>query len=287
MGRVKSKEMVCISHILGFLQSIAQLNIHTTLIQPRILIAVWAFLLLGRKKKPTKPRKGNSLQICNYISLHCLNPVLMQTTWFRHSSYTGMLSYCPGQEQPDTQGFLLALSTLLNIRPVRKLTLPHSCSHCECCRDKSTMWPSSPLWQQCLAIQLNTLPTPGAGKCPRTPEHCGKTLPTYLPVLPSLSALTGVWCIPSPHCNADTNAFPPASGRGLGIVILNLSSEWECLKCRWDGQINPFIAGRWFFCLIVKNHNTNLKYTKKWSTLSSTSKQNYQLCFTSWDKQYL
>lgn len=40
MGAVKSKEMVCIAHILGLLKSIAQSNIHTTLIQPRILIAV-------------------------------------------------------------------------------------------------------------------------------------------------------------------------------------------------------------------------------------------------------
>lgn len=51
MGGEKSKEMVCISHIL----STAQPNIHTTLIQPRILIAVQAFILLG--KKNTKPER--------------------------------------------------------------------------------------------------------------------------------------------------------------------------------------------------------------------------------------
>lgn len=38
MGGGKSKETVCISHILGIPKSIAQPNIHTTLIQPRSLI---------------------------------------------------------------------------------------------------------------------------------------------------------------------------------------------------------------------------------------------------------
>lgn len=130
MGGVKSKERVCISHVLGIPKSTAQPNIHITLIQPRILIAVQAFILLGKKKKTNhQTRKSNSLQTCKYISLHCLNPVLMQTTWFRHSSYTGMLSYCTGQEQSDIQGFLFALSTFLNIKHVKKLTLSHSCSY--------------------------------------------------------------------------------------------------------------------------------------------------------------
>lgn len=59
MGGVKSKEMVCISHVLGIPKSIAQPNIHITLIQPRILIAVQAFILLGKKKKKqtTKPER--------------------------------------------------------------------------------------------------------------------------------------------------------------------------------------------------------------------------------------
>lgn len=49
----------------------------------------------------------------------------MQTTSFRHANYTDMLSYHTGQEWPDTQEFLFALSTLLNMKQVKKLTPSH------------------------------------------------------------------------------------------------------------------------------------------------------------------
>lgn len=79
-------------------------------------------MLLGKKKQKDK---SNSLLIC--ISPHCLNPVLTQTTKLRLSDYTGMLGYYTGQEQPDILEFLFALSNLLNIQRVKKLTLSHFC----------------------------------------------------------------------------------------------------------------------------------------------------------------
>lgn len=78
------------------------------------------------KKKKEQKDKSSSLLIC--ISPHCLNPVLMQTTKLRLSDYTGTLGYYTGQEQPDMQEFLFALSNLLNIQQVKKLTLSHFCS---------------------------------------------------------------------------------------------------------------------------------------------------------------
>lgn len=101
-------------------------NIHTTLIQSSILTAGQAVMLLGKKKKKEQKDKSSSLLIC--ISPHCLNPVLMQTTKLRLSDYTGTLGYYTGQEQPDMQEFLFALSNLLNIQQVKKLTLSHFCS---------------------------------------------------------------------------------------------------------------------------------------------------------------
>lgn len=175
MEGVKSKEMVCIFHILGLLKCIAQSNIHTTLIQPRILIAAQAFILLGRgKKKP--PRRSNSLQICSYISLHCLNPALMQTTWLRHGSYTGTLSYCTGQEQSDIQGFLPALSTLLTIKHVKKLTLSRFQSRWLLQRHEHNV-----TFQPALTAVPSLSSTPysllGVVKMPQT---CGKRFPTHL-----------------------------------------------------------------------------------------------------------